>query len=72
MYTTCRYFYPHGIEGESMDCTIKEWDSLEKAIDYCHRYTKGIRFSSVCIEDEKGDIVYEILASGEIIDETTK
>ena len=67
MYTTCRYFFPHGIEGESMDCTIKELASLEKALTYCHRYAKGIRFDSVTIEDEKGCIIYELSSSGIIL-----
>lgn len=68
MYTTYRHFFPHGIEGESMDCTMKEWDSLEKAIDYCHRYEKGIRFACVYIEDESGTIIYEICSNGVITD----
>lgn len=44
-YWTIRYYYPHGIEGENMRTTVLEWDSLEKAIAYCDRYAKGIRFA---------------------------
>lgn len=40
MYRTIRYYFPHGDEWEAMDCTVKEWNSLEKAIAYCHRYSK--------------------------------
>ncbi len=64
MYTTTRYYYPHGNELECMDCTVKEWDDLEKAIAYCQRYAKGLRFASAEIEDEKGKVIYEILANG--------
>ena len=59
-YTSIRYFYPHGIEGEAMDSTWKEWGDLEKAINYAHRYAKGLRFAGVMIEDDKGNLVYEI------------
>ncbi len=68
MFTTTRYFYPHGIEGESMDCTWKEFDTIEKAIKYCHRYTNGLRFAGVQIEDEEGNLLYEITSDQELID----
>ena len=32
MYTATRFFYPNGIEGESMDNTVKQFDDIEKAI----------------------------------------
>lgn len=66
MYTTIRYYYPHGIEGESMDCTFKEFSSLVEAIAYAHRYAKGIRFAGVEIEDEFGNRIYEITSSGDV------
>jgi len=68
MFNTTRYFYPHGIEGEAMNCTFKEFDSIDKAIKYAHRYTKGLRFAGVQIEDEAGNIVYEITSDQETID----
>lgn len=68
MYTTIRHFYPHGIEGEEMDCTFKEFDSIDKAITYAHRYTKGIRFAGVKIESEEGKLLYEITSDGDVID----
>jgi hypothetical protein len=71
-YTTTRFFFPHGIEGESMDCTYKDWNSLEKAVAYCHRYAKGIRFASVEIRDDEGNMVYELLANGTVIDYRNK
>lgn len=67
-YTTIRYFFPHGIEGEAMDCTFKEWKDLDKAIAYCHRYSKGRRFVSVEVEDEKGNVIYELNADGKVAD----
>ena len=71
-YTTTRYFFPHGIEGENMDCTYKDWDSFEKAVAYCHRYTKGLRFAGVEIRDEKDNVVYELLTDGTAIDYRNK
>lgn len=68
MFTVTRNFYPHGIEGESMDCTWKEFETIEKAITYCHRYSKGIRFASAEIQDENGKTLYELLADGQIFD----
>ena len=50
-----------------MECTVKEWNSLEKAIAYCHRYSKGIRFAGVEIEDENGNQIYELLPYGTVI-----
>ena len=67
-YQTVRYFFPHGIEGESMDCTYKTWDSLEKAIAYCHRYAKGIRFANVELRNEDNYLMYEILSDGTVTD----
>ena len=68
MFTTVRHFYPHGKEGEAMDCTLKEFEDINKAIAYCRRYTKGSRFAGVQIEDDKGNIVYEITSDLEAID----
>lgn len=69
MYTACRHFYPHGIEGEEMDCTLKEFDNIDKAVAYAHRYAKGIRFAGVEIEDENGKTVYEITCDSNVFDE---
>lgn len=68
MFIAIRYFYPHGIEGECMDCTYKEYDNIDKAINYCHRYAKGIRFAGCQIEDENGNVVYEITSDNEVFD----
>ena len=72
-YFTTRYFYPHGIEGEAMDCTYKEFDTIEKAIKYAERYTRGLRFAGVQVEELKddgklGDLVYEITSDNETFD----
>lgn len=64
MYTTTRFFYPHGIEGETMGCTYKDWNNLEKAMAYCHRYAKGARFAAVEVWDKEDNLVYELLADG--------
>lgn len=68
MYMTTRQFFPHGIEGEEMDCTWLEWEDLDKAIAYCHRYAKGVRFANVTVEDEKGNLIYELNNEGIITD----
>lgn len=68
MYTATRFFYPHGIEGESMDNIIKEFDNIDKAIAYAHRYAKGIRFAGVEIEDENGKTIYEITSGNDTYD----
>lgn len=64
MFRTIREFYPHGIEGEETQCTFKEWETLKKAVAYARRYSSGLRFVSCTIEDEQGNIVYELLADG--------
>jgi hypothetical protein len=68
MFYTTRHYYPNGIEGESMNCTFKEFDTIEKAIKYCYRYSKGIRFAGVQVEDEEGFLLYEITSDGDITD----
>jgi uncharacterized membrane protein YkoI len=68
MFHTTRHFYPSGIEGSKMDCTFKEFDTIEKAIKYAHRYTKGLRFAGIQIEDEKGNLIYEITADQDVFD----
>ena len=69
-YTTTRFYYPHGIEGESMKTTVKEFDTLEKAIKYAQRYAKGIRFAGLWIENQSLELVYEITSDFEEIDHT--
>ena len=68
MYTTYRSFYKYGREGDEVELTIKEFDTIEKAINYAHRYAKGIRFVNVQIENEDGKVVYEIIADGGVFD----
>lgn len=66
MYKTIRYYNPHGDEYEDVSCTVKEFDDLTKAVAYCHRYARGVRFVSVEIEDEQGKQIYEILSDGTV------
>jgi len=68
MFTTTRYFYPHGIEGEAMSTTTKNFNDLDKAIKHAKRYATGLRFAGVQVEDEKGNIIYEITSDMEAID----
>lgn len=68
MFITTRFFYPHGIEGEAMDNTSKEFNDLDKAINHANRYAAGLRFAGVQVEDEKRNIIYEITSDMEAID----
>lgn len=63
-YTTVREFYKYSYDHGETDMTSKEWDSLDKAIAYAHRYAKGLKFVAVTVEDENGNVLYEILNHG--------
>lgn len=67
-YITCRRWYKYGNEGDEIEVTIKEFGSIDKAINYAHRYAKGIRFCGVEIQDENGNTVYEITAESAVYD----
>ncbi len=68
MFTTYRMFYKYGSESDYTDMTIKEFSTIEKAINYAHRYAKGIRFCGVQIENDDGKLVYEITSNGDVYD----
>jgi hypothetical protein len=68
MYITTRFFYPHGIEGEEMQTTVKEFETIEKAIKYAHRYNTGVRFAGIQIESEDGKLLYEITSGNDTYD----
>lgn len=68
MYTVTWNRYPHGVEGESMDCKWKEFDSLDKAQAFLIKRShiiKGIYWAGGYIEDSNGDMVYNITADYE-------
>lgn len=60
MFNTCRWYFRYGNEGDPMDCTFKEFDAMDKAIKYARRYATGIRFAGVEIEDNNGNLLFEI------------
>lgn len=64
MYFTSRNWFKYGRETDEMECTFLEHETLDKAITYAHRYAKGVRFASVTVEDEQGNILYEICDCG--------
>ena len=66
MYTTARSYYRYGNEEDMIDCTFLEWETLEKAIKYCERYSVGIRFAGVTVRDEEGNVVYELTACQDV------
>lgn len=63
-YTTVREFYKYNYEHGETEMTFKEWDSLDKAIAYARRYAKGLKFVAVTVEDENGNVLFEILNHG--------
>lgn len=67
MYTTYRQWYKYGREEDEIEVTVKEFDTLEKAIKYAHRYSGG-RFVNCTIENEKFETVYELLEDGTIFE----
>ena len=60
MFNTCRWYFRYGNEDDPMDCTFKEYDTVEKAIKYARRYATGIRFARVEIKDDNGKLLFEI------------
>ena len=64
MYMTSRYWFKYGNEDDELECTTLFHETLDKAINYAHRYAKGVRFASVTVEDEEGNILYEICDCG--------
>lgn len=64
MYMTSRYWFKYGNEDDELECTTLFHETLDKAITYAHRYAKGVRFASVTVEDEEGNILYEICDCG--------
>ncbi|WP_462351060.1 ATP-binding protein [Fusobacterium varium] len=64
MYTTSRHWFKYGNEDDELECTTLFHETLDKAITYAHRYAKGVRFASVTVEDEEGNILYEICDCG--------
>lgn len=62
MFLTTRYFFKNdwNAEDESLDCTFKNFDTLDKAMGYATRYSTGKRFARLTIEDENGKLIREI------------
>lgn len=68
MFKTYRYYYEYGNEDDKIKCTEKEWKSIDSAINYAHRYAKGLRFLNVIIEDEDEKVIYTLNSDGIIED----
>lgn len=64
MYITSRYWFKYGNEDDELECTTLYHETLDKAITYAHRYARGTKFASVTVEDEEGNILYEICDCG--------
>jgi hypothetical protein len=65
MYTVSWHRYPNGIEGQSMTCKSKGFEDIEKAIDFLNKKAnaiRGIYWAGGYVEDEKFNIIHEILA----------
>lgn len=76
MFHVMRSWYKYGHEGDEVMITDKYYDTIEKALAYAKRYSKGVRFVMVQIEtdDDDMELVYEYLADGGrcTIDKTDK
>lgn len=68
MYTVILFTYPNGEEGEEMETEYVECEDIKSAIEYAHEHNEGLTFAGTQIENENGDLVYEITADGEPID----
>lgn len=68
VFTAIRYCFKYGCETDELVPTYKEFDSLDKAINYAHRYAKGLRFCMCEIEDRNGKTIYEVMDDGKVFD----
>lgn len=62
-YTAFWYRFPHGNEWEPMFSQYREFESLEKAIQFIQRKaekTRGIYWAGAHVEDDKGGYVYDM------------
>ena len=64
MYIAKRFIIKNG----KSSYTVKEFDDLEKAKDYGHKYSYRSRFNGLKIENENGELIYEITDGREVID----
>lgn len=63
MYTVYWYRYPHGMENEAMTANWRDFDSLEKAINFLNgrvKLIKSINWAGGHVEDENRNWLYEI------------
>lgn len=63
MYTVYWYRYPHGMEDEAMTANWRDFDSLEKAINFLDgraKLIKSINWAGGHVEDENRKWLYEI------------
>ena len=72
MFYVTRYWYKYGREGDPVETTSKEYESIEKALAYAQRYATGIRFVLMQIEDEDLNLIYEYSADGKLFVDRTK
>ena len=72
MFYVTRYWYKDGREGDPVETTSKEYESIEKALAYAQRYATGIRFVLMQIEDEDLNLIYEYSADGKLFVDRTK
>lgn len=71
MYTVTWHRHPNGIEGEEMTYCWRDFQDLEKAIAFLNKRVmliKSINWAGGYIEDETGDLIYEIDDEGDAFD----
>ena len=60
MFHLYLHTYPNGIDGEEMECEFLEFATEEEAIIYADGHTSGLEFAGTQLEDEEGNLIYEI------------
>ena len=72
MYTVYWFRYPHGIEGEEMICKYRDFDNLEKALNFLKNRIKlisSLYWAGGDITDEEGKQLYSATDEGKLIEE---
>lgn len=64
MFITYRRWFKYGNEEDEVEVTTKYHETFEKAHSYAKRYATGRKFVGCSIEDENGNLLYDIFDYG--------
>jgi hypothetical protein len=68
-YTAYWHRYPHGKEGEAMDCKQRDFTDYEKAVEFLngrHKTIGGVYWAGGRVENADGFVRYELTDGGEV------